>query len=164
MHLRLENPVIPTTLHWGFHIRGLNIKKELHLWAQIQNEVFADDPNYEPVDVESLLALTKRVNFDPNLILVCLFNDRPVGFCSGWSANSVDGGKKVQIQGMGIIENYRRRGYAKAMLFELLNRAYLKGYKSFELVVQSTNNAALNMYESTGFTEKYRYIWFKKKY
>jgi ribosomal protein S18 acetylase RimI-like enzyme len=163
MHLKLEVPAEPITLHWGFRVRGLNIRKELHIWAQLQNEIFEDDPNYTPIDVETLKTWTKRMPFDPNLTLVGIFNDTPVGICAGWPVISAEGEKKVQIRGMGIVKKYRRKGYGQAMLFELLNRAYLKGYSSTELVVRNTNDAALSLYESSGFTEMYKHCWFKKR-
>ena len=167
MQFEHKIPGKPFILHWGFRVRGLNVKKELPLWAQLQNEIFEDDSHYEPADVESLTTLINHSSFDPNLILVGLFNEKPIGLCSGWPINSKpteSRKKKVQIQGMGIVKKYRKQGYGQALLFELLNRAFLKGYTSSELVVQSSNSAACSMYTKCGFKEKYRYLWFKKMY
>ncbi len=165
MHLEHKIPEKPSIIDWGFRVRGLDVTKELPLWIQLQNEIFEDDPHYEPVDVESLKALINHSSFDPNLILVGLFNEKPVGLCSGWPINSELNGrsqKKVQIQGMGVVKKYRRKGYGQTLLSELLNRAFLKGHTSSELVVQSSNDAACSMYVKYGFKEKYRYLWFKK--
>lgn len=165
MHLEHKTPVKPIILHWGFRVRGLNVKKELPLWVELQNEIFENDPHYEPADVTSLKALINHGSFDPKLILVGLLNEKLVGLCSGWPINSElnrRSGKKVQIQALGIVKKHRRKGYGQALLFELLNRAFLKGHTSSELVVQSNNDAAYSMYAKCGFKEKYRYHWFKK--
>ncbi len=163
MQFKNTSRTLPTHIPRGFKIRALNTKTELELWAHLQNQIFADDPHYERASAESLSSLIQNISFDPNLIIVGEFGGIPVGMCMGWSIPSTKGDTKkkaFQIQGMGVLPKYRREGYAATLLLELMNRAYLKGYTKSELLVMSTNAAAISMYNKLGFIEKYRHLWY----
>ena len=164
MRLEHEKPVMATPHPWGLTVRGLNIKKELLLWAEIQKKIFNDRLNYEETNVEILSSLVKHDSFDPNLLIVGTVFNRPVGYCLGFSVGGGRTEKRLKIEGMGILPECRRKGYGQALLFEILNRAYIKGHTSSELVVLSTNQPAISMYEKCGFREIYRHMWYKKKY
>ena len=161
MNITHKDPVSIPALPWGLTIRALNVKKELSIWANLQNTIFQDRVDYESVDVESLRSLTKLVNFDHNLLTIAKIHDISVGYCFALPVESVYAERTIQIQGIGILAHYRRRGYGRTLLIETLNRAYLKGYTSTELVVTSNNEAAISLYEECGFREKYRYHWYK---
>ena len=68
----------------------------------------------------------------------------------------------LQIHGLGVLPEYRRNGYGQSLLLEVLNRAYIDGYDISELVVNSTNQAAIRMYMKYGFQERYRHLWYKR--
>ena len=153
----------PAHIPRGFKIRALNTKTELEIWAQLQNQIFIDNPHYERVSAESLKSLIRNINYDPNLIIVGEVGDVPIGMCMGWSTRSNKSDAKemtLQIQGMGVLPKYRREGYATTLLLELMNRGYLKGHTKSELLVMSTNDVAMNMYNKIGFVEKYRHLWY----
>lgn len=162
MRIEHKMPVSTPSLPWGLTIRGLNIKKELQAWADIQNTIFRDYPHYETVDVDTLRSLTEHSNFDSNLVVLCIVSGKPVGYGFGYSISSETGEKTLKISGMGILREYRRHRYGQALLYELLNRAYIKGHSSSELVVLSTNRPAIRLYEKCGFQESYRYLWYKR--
>ncbi|MCJ7818000.1 MAG: GNAT family N-acetyltransferase [Candidatus Thorarchaeota archaeon] len=156
----------PTCIPRGFRIRALNIKHELELWAYLQNRIFAFSPHYESVSVESLKTLIQNNKFDPNLVVVGELGNTPIGMCMGWSALSSNDSKMekiLQIQGLGVLPEYRREGYATVLLLVLINRGYLKGNTKSELLVLSTNNNAMTMYNKIGFTEEYRHLWYSRK-
>ena len=157
-----KNPVRITQLPWGLTVRGLNIKKELSHWVQLQNEIFKGHQGYEHVDIEILQSLTEHSSFDHNLLILGLVFERPVGYCFGLSVESEANEKTLKIDGMGVLPEYRRKGYGQAIVFEILNRAYIKGHTSSELVVLSDNEAAINLYKKCGFSERYRHLWFKR--
>lgn len=155
----------PTHVSWNFKVRALNTKTEIGLWVDLQNRIFANSPMYENITVESLKDLINNTCFDPNLFIVGEVGDKPVGICMGWSLQSKNNGvnkKIIQIQGMGVLPEYRKEGYATSMLLDLMNRGYLKGHSTSELLVLSTNEAGINMYKKIGFTEKYRHLWYRR--
>lgn len=164
MQIKHKEPVPTPSLPWGLTVRGLNIKKELEVWATIQNSIFKDYPNYEMVDVEKLKSLTEHSSFDRNLIVLCVVSGKPVGYGYGLSITSETGEKTLKISGMGILPEHRRNRYGQALLYELLNRAYIKGHTSSELVVLSTNRRAIRLYEKCGFSGRYKYFWYKRAF
>jgi ribosomal protein S18 acetylase RimI-like enzyme len=162
MRIDHKKPVTVSPLPWGLTVKGLNTKKELTLWAEIQNEIFKDYPNYEHVNIEVLGSLVKHSCFDPNLLVIGTVFDRPVGYCFGLSIGTESNEKTLKIEGMGVLPECRRKGYGQALMFEIINRAYIKGHTSSELVVLSTNQAAIDLYEKCGFKERYRHLWYKR--
>ncbi len=163
MQFKNTSRTYPTHIPMGFKVRALNIKNELEIWAQLQNQIFVDSPHYERVSAKSLKSLIRNISFDPNLVIVGEVRNIPIGMCIGWSVQASKCGAKektLQIQGMGVLPKYRRQGYATTLLLELMNRGFLKGNSKSELLVMSTNDAALNMYNKIGFIEKSRHLWY----
>lgn len=162
--LRIEHktPVSTPSLPWGLTVRGLNIKKELPVLEYLQNTIFKDKPHYEPVDVEILKSTIEHSSFDRNLLVLCTVSEKPVGFGLGWSISSETGEKTLRIDSMGVLPDYRRHRYGQALVFELLNRAYIKGHTSSELTVLSSNRSAIRLYEKCGFRERYKCLLYKR--
>ncbi len=165
MRLDCNRPMWPTFPPQDLTLRTLDIGRELETWAQLQNDIYKDDPDYDEVTVESLKAQIKHTSFDSNFLVMGEVNSKPVGLCMGWSITprSQEFKKNVlQIQGVGVLPEYRHRGYGQSLLLEVLNRAYNDDYRISELVVHSTNQAAINMYMKYGFKERYRHLWYKR--
>ncbi len=165
MQLEYDKPVKPRNLPRDLKFRSLDLKRELKIWAELHNEIYKDSTDYSLTTVKSLKAQIKHVNFDPELLIICEVNGKPVGIGSGWSIKSENEGsrkKVLQIQGLGILPNYRRRGYGQALLYEILNRAFRNDYRIAELVVYSTNHAAIGLYTKYKFQERYRHLWYKR--
>ena len=165
MRLDCKKPLRLTCPSQDLTLRTLDIRKELETWAQLQNDIFKDNPDYDEITVESLKAQIKHTSFDPNLLIMGEVNGKPVGLSMGWSITprNIEYEKNVlQIHGLGVLPEYRRRGYGQSLLLEVLNRAYIDGYRISELVVRSTNQAAISMYRKYGFQERYRHLWYKR--
>jgi mycothiol synthase len=166
MQFQNNSHIQPAHLPWTLKIRALNTKKELELWAQIQNEVFVDSPHYEKATVESLKSLIDNVCFDPNLLIVGEVGDEPIGFCMGWSIyhnNLVYKGRILRIQGLCVLPKYRRKGYATSLLRELINRGFIKGHTKSELLVLGDNFPAITIYKKMGFEEQYQHQWYTRR-
>ena len=57
---------------------------------------------------------------------------------------------KFEIWSFGVVERYRRKGYATQMLREFLSQ--FKSDKPLSLYVVKTNEPAIHLYEKVGFT------------
>ncbi|MCI8518566.1 MAG: tRNA pseudouridine(38-40) synthase TruA [Hungatella sp.] len=62
--------------------------------------------------------------------------------------------QEVEIDSLGILEEYRGRGLAKQMLWQLENRAAQRGFQILSLGVSSINTAAWSLYKGLGFSEE----------
>ncbi len=156
-----KSPVPPQELI----LRNLDIGRELKTWVHLQNAIYRDNFDYNRTTVDSLKAQIKHQSFDPNLLVIGEVNGKPVGLCTGWSITPRNNEQKksvLQIHGLGVLPEYRRNGYGQSLLLEVLNRAYIDGYGISELVVNSTNQAAISMYMKYGFQERYRHLWYKR--
>ncbi len=165
MRREYEEPVGPTDSPRGLEIRTLDVRTELETWAQLQNNIFRDTPDYEVVTVESLKSHIRHTSFDSDLLVIGEVNGKPIGLCTGWSItppNLEYNNRVLQIYGLGVLPRNRQNGYGQALLFEVLHRAFRKGYRISELVVRSTNLAAIRMYMKHGFHERYRHLWYKR--
>jgi ribosomal protein S18 acetylase RimI-like enzyme len=164
MEIEHKTPVSTPSLPWGLTVRGLNVKKELPVLANLQNVIFKDNPHYETVDVKTLLRKTNHNSFDPNLLILCTVSDKPVGYGFGYSVLSETSEKLLRIDNMGVHPDYRRHRYGQALVFELLNRAYIKKHTSSEITVLSSNKPALRLFEKCGFKERYKYLLYRRSY
>jgi mycothiol synthase len=165
MRLEYDRPLKPEVQPKGLRFRLLDPKRELKRWVELHNEIYKDSYDSGLATIKSMRAQINHVNFDPRLLVVCEVNDKLVGIGSGWSANNDTGSntkKVLQIQGIGILPEYRRRGYGQALLVEILNRAFEIGHRVAELVVHNANQAAIGMYTKYRFLERYRHLWYKR--
>jgi ribosomal protein S18 acetylase RimI-like enzyme len=165
MRLDYDQPLTPEVQSQELSFRLLSPKRELKRWSELHNGIYEGSYDSSLVSVESLKAQVKHVNFDPRLLVVCELNNKPIGIGSGWSASSDTGNNTsriLQIQGIGVLPEYRQKGYGQALLVEILNRALKIGYNAAELVVHNANQAAIGMYAKYEFCERYKHLWYKK--
>ena len=165
MRLEYKEPIEIIVPHQGLKIKTLDTKTEIETWVQLQNDIFKNSPDYEETTIESLKAQIRHTSFDSDLIVMGEVNGRPVGLCTGWSItpqNREYKNKVIQIHGLGVLPEDRQNGYGQALLIEVLHRAFLKGYRISELVVRSTNLAAIRLCMKQGFHERYRHLWYKR--
>ena len=59
---------------------------------------------------------------------------------------------EASIFGVGILPEYRGKGYSKILLNEVIKDIYINHTKSITLEVNSSNNIAFNLYTKNGFT------------
>jgi ribosomal protein S18 acetylase RimI-like enzyme len=65
------------------------------------------------------------------------------------------------IQAVGIVPEYRGKGYGRQLLAALLRKLLTEGYRHFELDVEVRNSSALSLYESCGFRESNVYDYYE---
>jgi len=162
MQIELRNPppVFPHPI--GLTVRALNVKKELAIWAQLQNTIFRDFPGYEAVNTEILDSTIKHSAFDSSLLVIGVYFSQPIGYCLGFSIDSLNKEKIIRIEGMGVLPEFQRRGYGCAIVSEILKRAYIKQHVSSELAVLSYNRFAISLFKKCGFNESFKHLWYKR--
>jgi len=77
------------------------------------------------------------------------------------SAGEEDG--NVTIYGLGILPEYRGRGYGKELLYLILKHLVEQGYQSIGIEVDSLNETANKLYFSSGFETETTVDYYRKK-
>ena len=60
-------------------------------------------------------------------------------------------GEDIEILGLGVLEDYRGKGYASDMLFAMMNYLKQYNYNKVFLEVRDSNNVAKNLYSKFNF-------------
>ena len=60
-------------------------------------------------------------------------------------------GEDIEILGVGVLEDYRGKGYASDMLFAMMNHLKQYNYNKVFLEVRDSNNVAKNLYSKFNF-------------
>lgn len=72
-----------------------------------------------------------------------------------------DGEEAIGIYSFGILPDYRRRGYGRQMLEEVIRLTRAKSQKTIMLDVETDNTGALALYRSCGFQIKTTYDYYR---
>jgi ribosomal protein S18 acetylase RimI-like enzyme len=67
----------------------------------------------------------------------------------------------IYIRAVGIVPEYRNKGYGRQLLAILLRKLLDEGHQHFELDVEVKNASALSLYESCGFHESNVYDYYE---
>lgn len=93
-------------------------------------------------------------------------DNMPIGFAQcGLRHDYVEGTESSPVgylEGIFIQENYRRKGYVRALIAECENWVKQKGCSEFASDCELDNNASLALHMNMGFTEVGRIICFTK--
>ena len=65
----------------------------------------------------------------------------------------VDEQNSIYVRAVGVIPNYRRRGYGRQLVAAILQTMLLEGHTRFALDVATDNVQALSLYKACGFCE-----------
>ena len=87
--------------------------------------------------------------------LVALEGHNVVGWCD-IAPGAFEGTSHVGHLGMGLLPNYRRRGWGKELLSRALLSAFQTHIERVELEVFSSNVGAIRLYNNAGFREEGR--------
>jgi ribosomal protein S18 acetylase RimI-like enzyme len=68
---------------------------------------------------------------------------------------------QIYIRGVGVLPEYRRRGYGRQMLAATVGALQAEGHTHFSLDVATENDRALDLYRSCGFHETNVYEYYK---
>ena len=94
----------------------------------------------------------------PFLLLINKENDKVVGWCHIQPKDNLTG-----ILGIGILKEYRNKGYGKSLIEKIIEICDEKEYIFLECQIKSKNNSVINLVKSFGFTEYNRFYNFYNK-
>lgn len=100
----------------------------------------------------------KDGEFQPSMSLLAKVNGEVVGF----AVCHADDESAIDVTQMGVGVQFRRRGYASAILAETLRHCAATGYTLATISVNANNPNARQVYEQVGFVLHERYTVFRK--
>lgn len=135
------NPQIPS------YDSGLKFKKiqqsNVVQYIALYQEIFWDVPNASFYSENHICELMSRNNYE---ICFLYWNNTLIGFCEYQLYKN-----KAIIEAIGILSEYRRKGYAKKILHNLYYVLFAENIEIIELTASTGNIAALSLYKKEGF-------------
>ncbi|MCC6703928.1 MAG: GNAT family N-acetyltransferase [Thermomicrobiales bacterium] len=123
-------------------------------YFSLLNTSFADHPTPLHLDEERVRAVHDRPDFNPARIrLIAIDGDphRPVAFVRLRTHETVTGAQRGGIALIGVLPEYRGRGFARQLLRWGVRTFIESGIDEIELEVVTINERALPLYTSEGF-------------
>jgi ribosomal protein S18 acetylase RimI-like enzyme len=153
----LDKPALPD----GFHIRPLAGENEVAAYVSLQRAVFGTDNMTEPWRRR----IIHQPQYQPELDLVVSAPDgRLAAFCICWIDPNAAEGIIGQIEPLGVHENYRQLGLAKAILCEGLRRLRQLGAAWVYVQTDDFRDAAMQLYQAVGFQIYKKVLVFRKDF
>jgi ribosomal protein S18 acetylase RimI-like enzyme len=142
MHLKLTSS-FPNS-HLG--LEHVNEQTDAELWSHLFESSFGYS-----IPTQVVMGLVAHADF-----FILISDRKPIGTALLYSSN----GEVMGIHSLGIIPEFRRRGFAEQAMHKLLNAAYLR---KFKYAVLQASAAGLGIYKKLGFSsdftiENYRFI------
>lgn len=146
----------------GFALRHLSGVTEVPAYVDLVNDIF---PNAASVDAHEDWMSTPE--YMEELDIIALTGDQSfVGFCQAhFDPLEIENSKRREgwTDPIGVRQQYRNRGLARAVLLDALHRLRNAGIEDAILYVGGRNTAAQRLYESVGFTTRYKIFDYHKQ-
>ena len=98
-------------------------------------------------DAWSMQAFADALEDENALYLTCIVEEEGlIAYCGIW--RSFEDG---DITNVAVDERYRKKGFARLLLRELMQKSAASGVENFTLEVRESNLPAIRLYESLGF-------------
>lgn len=134
------------------------IKRDQKLRKNIQNIIFNSDGR-EPITTADIAYEEEQEYFIYDLCSFIKVQNNEIGY-----GQIIISRGTYSIVNLGIIENYRNKGYGHDLVIKLIELANKKGITELFIRVEESNNVAKKLYESLGFNEVGKisnWIWTK---
>ena len=138
-------------------IRELD-NSEAGLLMDLQNKSFAGHYNYSLNTLEEIRFMLDVKNADRE-VLVAEVDGRPVGYV--WFTPKPDADKLGGIRMIGILKDWRGKGFAKILLDSAIASLSRLGATKVWLEVDTNNVAGVRAYESIGFSRYKGITWYE---
>lgn len=123
------------------------IKRDQKLRKDIQNKIFNSDGR-EPITTADIAYEEEQEYFIYDLCSFIKAQNNEIGY-----GQIIISRGTYSIVNLGIIENYRNKGYGHDLVIKLIELANKKGITELFIRVEESNNVAKKLYESLGFNE-----------
>lgn len=144
----LSEPQVPD----GVRIRPLAGLAEVDAYVALHRSAFGS----RNMTIEWRTRTLSHPAYDPSLDFVAEDQEgKLLAFCIGWK-DIVQGTRIGQIEPLGVLPDAQKRGIGRAILLSVLQRMRTSGCEFAEIDAESTNSASNHLYESAGFTERFR--------
>jgi mycothiol synthase len=132
----------------GFKVRSCKGLNEVSARAKAQYRAFASSAPFERY-LERFKNFMRSPVYDRSHDIVAVHEDGPIGaFCIVW----IDQVNKVGLfEPVGTHPDFQRKGLGRAVMLEGLRRLQQGGMKQAIVSTYEDNQAAIRLYESTGF-------------
>jgi ribosomal protein S18 acetylase RimI-like enzyme len=146
----------------GLRIRSLNGHAEVDAYVALHRAVFQSESMTSGWRNRTL----SHPDYLPQLDLVAVDDhDRLAGFCIGWfTPRGPQGQPSGQIEPLGVREDLRGCGLARALLTECLTRLAAAGATSMFVETDNYRDAAFNFYVAMGYQVLRRVTVYRKEY
>ena len=145
----LDMPIPSPVLPKGFQIRSVSGENDAHLVAEVHKGSFGGSWSSE-----EYLKVMRTPGFSIEHELVVVAPDgRFAAFLIYW-LDPIS--KSGLFEPVGCHEEFQRRGFAKALMHEAMQRMVNAGMEKAIVVHESDNLAARNLYASVGFLEHFK--------
>ena len=139
-------------------IRELD-SSEAGLLMELQNESFAGHYNYSLNTLEEIQFMLDVKNASRE-VLVAEVDGKPIGYV--WFTPKPDADKLGGIRMIGILKDWRGKGFAKILLDSAIASLSRLGATKVWLEVDTNNVAGVRAYESIGFRRYKGITWYEK--
>ena len=148
----LDQPIPEPEPPSGFVVRSLAGEREVDAYVAAHRAAF------ETVNMSAdwRRATLRDPRYVPDLDLVAIAPDGTlVGFCVCWITPSLGGRSVAQVEPLGVLPAFQRKGLGRALLLEGLRRARAHGASQMDVNAESNNAASQGAYGAVGFRHAY---------
>ena len=160
---QLKRPITsPVPPPQGYHLRSLRGAGEVEGYVALHRAVFGT----ENMTVGWRQAMLRHPDYRPELDLVAVDKDGALaGFCVCWFTSEGGGGRPSgQIEPLGVREDARRCGLARALVEEGLSRLAQLGSEAVVVETDDCRDDAYSFYEAVGFRVARKILVYRKDY
>ena len=152
----LDGPALPD----GFSLRSSRGEEDARLRAVASHAAFGSTKPFEEYWPRTLRFMRSPVYVPEHEIFVTAADGQVASYCIIWT----DELNKIGLfEPVGTHPDFQRKGLGKSLLFEGLRRLKSEGMRDASICVESTNPAAIHLYESVGFQKVKRLLTFTRK-
>ena len=156
----LSGPLVGPALPDGFSLRSSRGEEDARLRSVASHAAFGSTKPFEEYWPRTLRFMRSPVYVPEHEIFVTAADGQVASYCIIWT----DELNKIGLfEPVGTHPDFQRKGLGKSLLFEGLRRLKSEGMRDASICVESTNPAAIHLYESVGFQKVKRLLTFTRK-
>jgi len=160
---RFDELDLPNNYEW-IYIKDHEI---LRKWVKCYNEAFKEHYGMRPLRIKELKMYYKEEGFDPTGYFGIYDKEKEIviGECSCEIDPSFNEYRKIKrgiIWTIGVIKEYRGKGFGEKLLQKAFNWFYDKGMEIIAIHVEEDNKVAYSLYSKYGFKIKRHRLFYSK--